>query len=132
MQKDDKGVWSFTTEPLGPDYYGYSFTVDGVRTIDLNNPLMKYNLLTPKARCMSPARRRCFGKSMTFRMAILHRHFYKSAAAGDERAYYVYTPPGYNASGGKRIIQCCICCTATATTPRHGGPSARPTLLWTT
>src|SRR5438552_2998151 len=25
MQKDDQGVWSVTTEPLAPDYYGYSF-----------------------------------------------------------------------------------------------------------
>ena len=24
MQKDDQGVWSVTTAPLTPDYYGYS------------------------------------------------------------------------------------------------------------
>lgn len=24
MQKDDEGVWTITTEPLQPDYYGYS------------------------------------------------------------------------------------------------------------
>jgi 1,4-alpha-glucan branching enzyme len=23
MQKDDQGVWSVTTDPLAPDYYGY-------------------------------------------------------------------------------------------------------------
>ena len=37
MQKDDKGVWSVTTAPLPPDYYGYSFVVDGVRPIDPYN-----------------------------------------------------------------------------------------------
>src|SRR5262245_24642546 len=30
MQKDDRGVWNVTSDPLAPDYYGYSFTVDGV------------------------------------------------------------------------------------------------------
>src|SRR5579863_3916565 len=30
MQKDDTGIWTVTTPPLPPDYYGYSFVVDGV------------------------------------------------------------------------------------------------------
>src|ERR1700692_600522 len=38
LEKDDKGVWSFTTEPLVPDFYNYSFTVDGVKTLDPKNP----------------------------------------------------------------------------------------------
>lgn len=33
MQKDDQGVWSFTTDPLEPDIYAYSFNVDGLRVI---------------------------------------------------------------------------------------------------
>src|SRR5580765_8792708 len=45
MQKDQDGVWSLTTEPLEPDIYTYSFQVDGVRVIDPQNPLLKYNLL---------------------------------------------------------------------------------------
>src|SRR5262245_3093321 len=45
MQKDDQGVWSLTTEQLEPDIYTYSFSVDGLRALDLGNPLMKYNLL---------------------------------------------------------------------------------------
>ena len=34
MQRDDQGVWSVTTPPLDPDYYGYSIIVDGQRYID--------------------------------------------------------------------------------------------------
>src|ERR1051325_4499039 len=45
MAKDDKGVWSLTTDALQPDYYGYSFVADGVSYIDPVNPLMKPNLL---------------------------------------------------------------------------------------
>jgi hypothetical protein len=29
MQKDDHGVWSVTTGPLTPDFYGYAFVADG-------------------------------------------------------------------------------------------------------
>src|SRR4051812_1476104 len=34
MDKDDRGVWSLTVGPLTPDFYTYTFNVDGVRTID--------------------------------------------------------------------------------------------------
>src|SRR5262249_40582060 len=33
---------------------------------------------------------------------VVHHHFYKSAVASDERDYYVYTPPGYDAGPKKR------------------------------
>ncbi|HET7893780.1 MAG TPA: hypothetical protein VFL34_19780, partial [Candidatus Sulfotelmatobacter sp.] len=41
MQKDDKGVWTVTTAPLPPDYYGYSIIVDGIRMIDPFNHSLK-------------------------------------------------------------------------------------------
>jgi enterochelin esterase-like enzyme len=102
MQKDDRGVWSFTTDPLEPDYYGYSFQVDGLRTIDLNNPLMKYNLLSTESQVHVPGPASLPWEVNDVPHGIVHRHFYKSAAAGDERAYFVYTPPGYEASGRNR------------------------------
>ena len=30
MTKDDKGVWSYTTEPLKPSSYQYWFIMDGL------------------------------------------------------------------------------------------------------
>src|SRR5437660_9294771 len=45
MEKDDKGIWSWTSESLEPDIYTYSFQVDGARVIDPVNPVLKYNLL---------------------------------------------------------------------------------------
>src|SRR5258707_14528 len=45
MQKDDEGVWSGTTEPLAPDYYGYAFSVDGVTMFDPSNSATKPNFL---------------------------------------------------------------------------------------
>ena len=37
LTKDDKGLWSVTVGPLKPDYYSYSFNVDGLRTLDPQN-----------------------------------------------------------------------------------------------
>ncbi|MFA5302323.1 MAG: esterase, partial [Bacteroidales bacterium] len=31
MTKDDKGIWTYTTNPLDSDLYGYAFMVDGLR-----------------------------------------------------------------------------------------------------
>jgi len=49
MQKDERGIWSFTSEPMQPDIYSYAFIVDGVQMIDPANPLLKYNLLNTAA-----------------------------------------------------------------------------------
>ncbi len=38
LGKGDSGIWSVTTEVLAPEFYTYSFFVDGVKTLDLVNP----------------------------------------------------------------------------------------------
>jgi enterochelin esterase-like enzyme len=96
MEKDDQGVWSLTTAPLEPDYYGYSFIADGVGLIDPLNPLLKPNLISTQSmvHVLGPP-------SLPWEVndvphGVVHHHFYKSAAVGDERDFYVYTPPAYN------------------------------------
>jgi hypothetical protein len=59
MQKSDQGVWTATTTPLAPDYYGYSLVADGVRLIDPENPLLTPNLLATGNAVHVPGRRRC-------------------------------------------------------------------------
>ena len=54
MEKDDQGVWSLTTAPLVPDFYGYSFVADGVGLIDPSNPSMKPNLLHTQSQVHVP------------------------------------------------------------------------------
>jgi len=100
MQKDDKGVWSVTTPPLPPDYYGYSIIVDGVRSLDPFNHLLVPNLLTPANAVHVP------GPSLPWEVndvprGEIHHHFYKSAVADDQRDFYVYTPPGYDPAAKK-------------------------------
>jgi len=102
MQKDDQGVWSLTTAPLAPDYYGYSFVADGVRLIDPSNPLLKPNLLATENAVHVPGPLSLPWELNDVPHGEIHHHFYKSSVAEDERDYYVYTPPGYAGSGKRK------------------------------
>jgi enterochelin esterase-like enzyme len=102
MVKDDQGVWTFTTTPLEPDYYSYTFLIDGVRSLDMSNPLIKYNLLSSESLAHVPGPASLPWELNDVPHGILHRHFYHSAAAGDDRAYFVYTPPNYQPSARTR------------------------------
>lgn len=96
MQKDDQGIWSLTTAPLAPDFYGYSFVADGVGLIDPSNPLMKPNLLHTQSQVHVPGPASLPWEVGDVPHGLVHHHFYKSGVVGDERDFYVYTPPGYD------------------------------------
>ena len=101
MQKDEEGVWSVTTEPLAADYYGYSFIADGVNMFDPSNHAVKPNFLYRASELHVPG---AASASAPWEIAAvphgeIHHHFYKSEVVGDDRGYYVYTPPGYDPRG---------------------------------
>jgi enterochelin esterase-like enzyme len=100
-QKDDHGVWTVTTAPLAPDYYGYDFVADGVRLIDPENPLLKPNLLTTQSQVHVPGPSSLPWELNDVPHGVIHHHFYRSAVAGDDRDYYVYTPPDYDPASKK-------------------------------
>jgi enterochelin esterase family protein len=102
MEKDEKGIWSWTTEPLEPDFYGYSFQVDSARVIDPVNPLLKYNLLNTVSQVHVPGPLSLPWEVNDVPHGQLHRHFFKSNVTGDQRDFVVYTPPGYDPSARKR------------------------------
>jgi enterochelin esterase-like enzyme len=96
MQKDDQGVWTVTTAPLTPDFYGYTFVADGVGLIDPSNPLMKPNLLHTQSQVHVPGPASLPWEINDVPHGLVHHHFYKSGVVGDQRDFYVYTPPGYD------------------------------------
>lgn len=102
MQKEDSGVWSVTTDPLQPDFYGYSFVADSVVLIDPSNPLLKPNLLNTQSQVHVPGPSSLPWEINDVPHGIVHHHFYKSGAVGDQRDYYVYTPPDYEAGSKKK------------------------------
>ncbi len=96
MQKDEMGVWSLTTKPLEPDYYGYIFQDTGIPVIDASNPLLLPNLLQNETMVHVPGPPSLPWEISDIPHGVIHHYFYKSAAVGDERDFYVYTPPGYD------------------------------------
>lgn len=102
MQKDAQGVWSLTTGPLDPDIYGYTFEVDGVHLVDPSNPVMIPNLLDKSSALHVPGPASLPWEIGAVPRGILHRHFYRSRVVGDDRDFYVYTPPGYDPHESKR------------------------------
>jgi enterochelin esterase-like enzyme len=102
MTKDDAGVWAVTTEPLEPDYYAYSFVADGVNLIDPSNPLLQPNLLDTTSQVHVPGPASLPWEVNPVPHGVVHHHFYKSGVVGDDRDFYVYTPPGYDPASTRR------------------------------
>jgi enterochelin esterase family protein len=96
MQKDDLGVWNITTAPLQPDYYGYIFQDADVPLIDPSNSLLLPNLLQTEKMVHVPGPASLPWEINDGPHGVVHHHFYKSGVVGDQRDYYVYTPPGYD------------------------------------
>ena len=101
MQRDEQGVWSVTTPALEPDLYGYSFVADGVVLMDPGNTLMKPNLLNLQSMVHVPGPASLPWEINNVPHGAVHHHFYHSGVVGDDRDFYVYTPPGYDAKAKK-------------------------------
>ena len=99
MQKDEQGIWNITTGALVPDFYSYSFSVDGVPLIDPSNPLIKPNLIASQSQVHVPGPASLPWEVNDVPRGEVHHHFYKSKIVGDQRDFYVYTPPAYNPRG---------------------------------
>ena len=101
MQKNDQGEWTLTTDSLEPDLYGYSFVVDGVSLIDPSNPLTKPNLLNLQSVVHVPGPPSLPWEMKDVPHGVVHHHVYRSGVAGDERDFFVYTPPGYTGAASR-------------------------------
>jgi enterochelin esterase-like enzyme len=102
MNKNDQAVWSVTTDPLEPDYYGYSILVDGVPLLDPNNPLLRPNLFNTGSEVHVPGPASLPWELSDVPHGVVHHHFYHSRVVGDERDFYVYTPPDYDPASQQR------------------------------
>ena len=102
MQMDETGVWTLTTEVLQPDYYGYSFIADGVALIDPNNQEMKPNLLHTQSVVHIPGSASLPWEIADVPHGAIAEHFFHSSVVGDQRNFFVYTPPGYDPAAKKR------------------------------
>lgn len=97
MAKDEKGIWSFTTAPLEPDFYNYYFMVDGVQAADPANELMK-TVVTGGIESILhvPGPTNLSWEENDVPHGVIHRHRYRSKTLGEYREFLVYTPPNFD------------------------------------
>jgi len=98
MVKDDQGIWSATTAALQPDLYTYSFSVDGATFNDSANPLFKTSYGSAGQSMVRVPGAAPWNPGAGPYGAVTHCT-YHSAIIGDDRDYYVYTPPNYDSEG---------------------------------
>jgi enterochelin esterase family protein len=95
MTKDDAGVWTVTTSPLTPELWAYTFSVDGVRTLDPNN----YNVARDGVGFMNTLlvvgeESKVFEPQRVPHGAVSEM-WVPSTGMKTARRMFVYTPPGY-------------------------------------
>ncbi len=102
VTKDDQGVWSITVAPMQADLYDYIFVADGVSVLDPSNSVVNPNLRSPSNVFEVPGTEAEPWDVQDVPHGIVHHHFYKSAIVGDQRDFFVYTPPAYNPRAHKK------------------------------
>ena len=102
--KEVDGVWTYTTEPLEPELYFYSFTVDGSPIVDLYYSVVKdiprwinYFIIRSEA-----GDRGDIYSVHNVPHGTVSSRWYRSNTFKNNRRVNIYTPPGYEDSGKRR------------------------------
>jgi enterochelin esterase family protein len=95
MARDASGVWSVTTSPLQPELWAYTFSVDGVRTLDPRN----YNVARDGVGFMNTVLVPGDSSSVMQPQRVPHgtvtATWVPSTLVKTARRVFVYTPAGY-------------------------------------
>jgi enterochelin esterase family protein len=103
LAKDESGVWSITLGPVEPDVYSYSFTVDGVQTVDPRNPQVKLGVRSSNTSVLEVKGEKPLAWDVqNVPHGAVEFRWYASKAVGTTRRFAVYTPPGYDPRGSAR------------------------------
>jgi enterochelin esterase-like enzyme len=101
MTKDSSGLWSVTTAALQPELWAYTFSVDGIRTLDLNN----YNVARDGVGFMNtvlvPGESSAVFQPRAVPHGTMTTMWVPSSLMKTPRRTFVYTPPGYEESTSK-------------------------------
>ena len=101
LEKDAQGVWSITVGPLPADFYSYSLTVDGVRTLDPKNALIKQGTTSVDNMVFVPGAAADYQDTKAVPHGEIRKVWYKSSTMNEERRLHIYFPPGYDNSKAK-------------------------------
>lgn len=98
MAKGDSGIWSFKTEVLAPEFYTYTFNVNGVKTLDNLNPLVVRDGTRFENVVIVPGAASDVYTVKDVPHGMISKVWYPSPTLEKSRRMYIYTPPGYAGS----------------------------------
>ena len=104
LKEGQFGVWEYTTDfPVAPDFYNYTFRVDGNTVIDPNNVFVNRDVasLTSVLLVAKEGARSDLYAVHRVPHGTVSKVWYPSATAGFDRRLTVYTPAGYETSKTK-------------------------------
>lgn len=101
MSKDNKGLWSYTTEPLISNLYSYSFWVDSLKTDDPGNVYINRDVSTLSNIFIVGGGNGDFYKVNKVPHGSVTRRWYSSPGNEMDRRITIYTPAGYEAGKEK-------------------------------
>jgi len=93
MTKSADGTWSVTVPGLAPQYYSYSFKVDGTDVLDPHNVTLKPSFFSVQNVFLVPGHPPMAWEPANVPHGVVHHHYYRSNIVGINSEYYVYTPP---------------------------------------
>ena len=95
MNKGEKGLWSYTTEPLRSDLYSYSFWADSLKTDDPGNVYINRDVSTLSNIFIIGGGNGDLYKVNKVPHGSVTRRWYSSPGNDMERRITIYTPAGY-------------------------------------
>ena len=95
MQKNDAGVWTFTSTPISSDLHSYSFLVDGLRTTDPTNVYLIRDVASVTNVFIVPGGKADLYEVNEVPHGTVSRRWYSSPGNNLTRRISIYTPPGY-------------------------------------
>ena len=99
LKKDEKGIFTATTNPLAPAIYHYHYTIDGVRGVDPQNAYGQRGAGDATGSMFEvPGATPAYFDPQPVPHGEVRVLWYESKSAGGERSFRVYTPPGYETS----------------------------------
>lgn len=101
LQKDENGLWSFTTQVLPSDLYSYTFIVDGLKVLDPNNVYQVRDVATVMNIFLVEGGLADLYKVQNVPHGTVTRCWYDSPKLDSPRRITIYTPPGYEGNTDK-------------------------------
>lgn len=101
LTKDEKGVWSFTSQVLPSELYNYSFIVDGITIMDPSNPFLVRDVANVMNIFIVGGGQADLYKVNDIPHGTVAKRWYDSPGLDMDRRITIYTPPGYETSKDK-------------------------------